>query len=68
MVLYSPRQNADLDTYRQWAYQLFMRRTIALKLKEVLLGTHSFEAMKAFYGSLLDLQVVEEGLRGCRFK
>ncbi|URJ52736.1 VOC family protein [Paenibacillus polymyxa] len=32
-----------------------------MKLKEVLLGTHSFEAMKAFYGSLLDLQVVEEG-------
>ncbi|AOK92034.1 VOC family protein [Paenibacillus polymyxa] len=31
-----------------------------MKLKEVLLGTHSFEAMKAFYGSLLDLQVVEE--------
>lgn len=32
-----------------------------MKLKEVLLGTHSFEAMKIFYGSLLDLQVVEEG-------
>ncbi|ADM69332.1 hypothetical protein GMA19_01499 [Paenibacillus polymyxa E681] len=31
-----------------------------MKLKEVLLGTHSFEAIKAFYGSLLDLQVVEE--------
>lgn len=31
-----------------------------MKLKEVLLGTHSFEAMKAFYGSLLGLQVVEE--------
>jgi catechol 2,3-dioxygenase-like lactoylglutathione lyase family enzyme len=37
-----------------------MGRTNALKLKEVLLGTHSFEAIKAFYGSLLDLQVVEE--------
>ncbi|WP_311082264.1 VOC family protein [Paenibacillus polymyxa] len=32
-----------------------------MKLKEVLLGTHSFEAMKAFYGSLLDFQVTEEG-------
>ncbi|MDN4084005.1 VOC family protein [Paenibacillus polymyxa] len=32
-----------------------------MKLKEVFLGTHSFEAMKIFYGSLLDLQVVEEG-------
>ncbi|UQQ36826.1 VOC family protein [Paenibacillus polymyxa] len=32
-----------------------------MKLKEVLLDTRSFEAMKAFYGSLLDLQVVEEG-------
>ncbi|WP_342435006.1 VOC family protein [Paenibacillus sp. FSL H7-0442] len=31
-----------------------------MKLKEVLLATHSFEAIKAFYGSLLDLQVVEE--------
>lgn len=31
-----------------------------MKLKEVLLGTHSFEAIKAFYGSLLDLQVAEE--------
>lgn len=32
-----------------------------MKLKEVLLGTHSFEAMKAFYGSLLGLQIAEEG-------
>ncbi|ADO55570.1 hypothetical protein [Paenibacillus polymyxa] len=32
-----------------------------MKLKAVLLDTRSFEAMKAFYGSLLDLQVVEEG-------
>ncbi|MDQ0494365.1 VOC family protein [Paenibacillus brasilensis] len=31
-----------------------------LKLREVLLGTHSFEALKAFYGSLLDMEIVEE--------